>query len=331
MKTIKESDIRPKYMVKKMNQLRNEDMKLFQPKSFLKINCPACDSKKYDFVFKKSKFNFVECKKCSTVFVNPRPSIKLLEKYYSSSKCMNYWSKIYEKTEKSRIKNIFVPRLNLVKQILSENKIKKINHLVEVGAGYGWFCRLAQKNNLAKSITAIEPSKLTSKKCRKIPNINVIESTIEKIPSLNADVIVNFELIEHLFNPRPFLKSCYDGLNKNGLLILTTPNYFGLDIQLLKHNHESVVAPNHLNFFNPESLSYLLKKIGFKKINVITPGILDVDIMIGKLKSGTIKDNEYPFFSYIKNQNNPFLIEDIQKLIQKYNLSSNMLVSAKKY
>ena len=107
MKTIKESDIRPKYMVKKMNQLRNEDMKLFQPKSFLKINCPACDSKKYDFVFKKSKFNFVECKKCSTVFVNPRPSIKLLEKYYSSSKCMNYWSKITDLVKKRILLVIF--------------------------------------------------------------------------------------------------------------------------------------------------------------------------------------------------------------------------------
>ena len=51
MKTIKESDIRPKSMVKKMNQLRNEDMKLFKPKSFLKINCPACNSKIYNSVF----------------------------------------------------------------------------------------------------------------------------------------------------------------------------------------------------------------------------------------------------------------------------------------
>ena len=97
---------------------------------------------------------------------------------------MNYWAQIYQKTEKSRIKNIFEPRLKLVQKVLDENNFKKINHLVEVGAGYGWFCRLAQKNNLANSITAIEPSEITSKKCKEIPNINVIESTIEKIPKL---------------------------------------------------------------------------------------------------------------------------------------------------
>ena len=328
--TIKESEIRPSSMVRKMNRLRKEDMKEFKPNSFLIVNCPGCNSKKYHYVFKKSKFNFVECEKCFTVFVNPRPSAESLERYYSSSKCMNYWAEIYEKTEKTRIKNIFIPRVKLVEKILNEHKIKKINHLVEVGAGYGWFCKLAQKYNLAKSITAIEPSKVTSKKCKKIPNINVVESTIEKIPNLDADVIVNFELIEHLFEPLPFLNACYQGLNQNGLLILTTPNYFGLDIQLLRENHESVVAPNHLNFFNPKSLSTLLKKVGFKKINVITPGILDIDIILSKLKSKVIMEKDFPFFEYIKNQKNPELIKDIQEILQKHNLSSSMLISAKK-
>ena len=328
--TIKESEIRPNHMIKRMNKFRKEDMKKFKSNSFLTITCPACNSKNYNSIFKKSKFNFVECKKCFTVFVNPRPSAESLERYYSSSKCMNYWAKIYEKTEKTRIKSIFQPRLTLVKKILKENKISKINHLVEVGAGYGWFCKLALKDNLANSITAIEPSKITSKRCAKIPRLTVIESTIEKTPPLKADVIVNFELIEHLFDPKPFLKSCYDNLNPKGLLILTTPNFFGLDIQLLKKKHESVVAPNHLNFFNPKSLSVLLRSIGFRKVNVVTPGILDVEIIINKLRNGEILDKDFPFFSYLKNQNNLKLIEEIQSMLQKYNLSSSMLVSAKK-
>ena len=141
---------------------------------------------------------------------------------------------------------------------------------------------------------------------------------------------MNFELIEHLFDPTPFLKSCYNGLDKNGLLILTTPNFHGLDIQLLKKQHDSVTAPNHLNFFNPESLSYLLKKIGFKKIKVITPGILDVEIILNKIKNGEIPEKNYPFFSFLSKKNDNKLIIDIQNLITKHNLSSSMLVSAKK-
>ena len=103
MNSIKESDIRPKQMVRKMNKLRNEDLKLFKINQFLNVVCPACKSKKFNFLFKKSKFKFVECTKCQTVYVNPRPSVKLLDQFYSSSKCMNYWSEIYQKTEKTRI------------------------------------------------------------------------------------------------------------------------------------------------------------------------------------------------------------------------------------
>ena len=149
MSIVKESTIRPSNMIKKMNQLRKDDMSIFNSKFFITINCPSCNSRKYKFQFKKSKFTFVECKKCLTLFVNPRPSAELLEKYYSSSKCMNYWAQIYQKTEKSRIKNIFEPRLQLVQKVLDENNFKKINHLVEVGAGYGWFCRLAQKKKIS--------------------------------------------------------------------------------------------------------------------------------------------------------------------------------------
>ena len=330
IKTTKDFNIRPKHMIKKMNQLRNEDIKSFNPKSFVKVNCPACTSKKNKFLFKKSKFNFVECVLCSTVFVNPRPLPITLEKFYSFSKSMNYWAKIYEKTEKSRIRDIFQPRLKLVKKILKENKIHKVNNLVEVGAGYGWFCKLAQKEKLANSITAIEPSKVTSEKCKKISGINVIQSTIEKVPNLNADVIVNFELIEHLFEPKSFVKSCYDGLKPNGLLILTTPNYFGLDLQILNKQHENVMAPNHLNLFTPKSISILLKSVGFKKINVITPGIFDMKIILDKLKNGELSEKKFPFFSYIMKQNNEELIVDIQNILQKYNLSSSMLISAKK-
>ena len=51
---------------------------------------------------------------------------------------------------------------------------------------------------------------------------------------------------------------------------------------------------------------------------------------MNKLNTNIISENKFPFFSYLKKQNNPSLLEDIQKLIQKYNLSSSMLISAKK-
>ena len=57
MSIIKESAIRPNHMIKKMNQLRKDDMVIFKSNSFITVNCPSCNSKKYTFQFKKRSIN----------------------------------------------------------------------------------------------------------------------------------------------------------------------------------------------------------------------------------------------------------------------------------
>lgn len=44
------------------------------------------------------------------------------------------------------------------------------------------------------------------------------------VPSKSIDVIVSFETIEHLDNPRRFLNECYRVLAPGGVMILSTPN-----------------------------------------------------------------------------------------------------------
>ena len=44
-------------------------------------------------------------------------------------------------------------------------------------------------------------------------------------------------------------------------------------------NSPSVSPPHHLNFFNPYSVKKILERTGFRKIEVCTPGKLDIDIL----------------------------------------------------
>ena len=265
-----------------------------------------------------------------SLFLNPRPSEHSLEIFYTSSKSMAFWNKIFKETARVRKKRIFEPRIKMVSEILKRYGIKKCNTMVEVGAGYGWFCKLAKEQKLAKQIIAIEPSPMFSAVCRKIPGIKVIESTIEKYTKMsNVDLILNFELIAHIFNPRIFLESCYRGLRPEGLFICSTPNYFGLDIQMLKEKSDSL-SPHTLNLFNIESIKILLNSIGFRDVMVITPGLMDVSIILNKIKSGAIKASEYPFFNMIIEQGNEEFISDLQSLLQKDKMSSHMIISALK-
>ena len=92
-------------------------------------------------------------------------------------------------------------------------------------------------------------------------------------------MITCFELFEHLYDPKLFLKKVYKILNKNGIFYFTTLNGLGFDIQMLGKFSNSIYPPYHINFFNPRSIEVLLKKIGFKIILIDTPGKLDLNIV----------------------------------------------------
>jgi 2-polyprenyl-3-methyl-5-hydroxy-6-metoxy-1,4-benzoquinol methylase len=331
-KILNDSEIRPQNLMKVESNLLLDDLHKLSKLEQVKVDCPACKSSKYDHLFTKIHFNFVICKKCSTVFVNPRPSANSLEKFYTYSKFIDYWNKIFKETANIRKDKIFKPRMELVKKIIHENKIKNCNVLMEVGSGHGWFCELAKNQKLAKKIIAIEPSPMFAESCRKIHGIEVIESTIEKYFKMNkmktsADLIVNFELIAHLFDPKSFLRYCYKTLKKGGMLILSTPNYYGFDIQILQDKSD-YISPHFLNYFNPDSIALLLHSLGFRNIKVITPGLMDVNIVLNKIKNGQLNTRNQPFLKMILEQGNDEFVKDFQFLLQKHNLSSHMMISA---
>jgi 2-polyprenyl-3-methyl-5-hydroxy-6-metoxy-1,4-benzoquinol methylase len=315
---------------KKYSRLYQEDIKKLRRTKLIEINCPACNAKSNQVLIRKMGFTYVICDKCKTVFINPRPSSKALTNFFISSKSIEFWDKILEKTASIRKNEIFKPRLNLVQKILQEYKIQNCKKMIEIGPGHGWFCELAKKQNLADKIVAIEPSPYFFARCSKIRGIEVKHTSIEEYYSqLHGDLIVSFEVVNYLSNPNSFLSACYNGLRRNGLLILSLTNYFGLDIQILKEKSE-YFSPTHQTLFNPESIEKLLKTIGFRKIRIITPGLMDLSLVLNKIKSGELDAKNYPFFKLILEKKSTDLNNDLQILLQKHKLSSHMVVSAKK-
>ena len=117
---------------------------------------------------------------------------------------------------------------------------------------------------------------------------------------------------------------------KNGLLYLSTLNAVGFDIKYLRENSKSIYPPYHLNFFTIKSMRKILTLNGFKNIKIITPGMLDFDIINKNQKY--VKDPVMKKILQILNNKkiNSSDIKKIQKTIYLNNLSSHMLVMAKK-
>src|SRR3989338_1530572 len=165
---LKETEIRPDALMAEQNRLYMIDVKNFlkYKKDFVFVACPACHSKSNKKVWKKYTLTYVRCEKCETVFMNPRPTPKILDMYYSNSLNYEYWSThIFPASEKARRKKIFKPRAQLVKHLCIKYGAQ-LRTLVEVGPGYGTFCEEIKKTHLFKRIVAGEPTPPQAAPCK---------------------------------------------------------------------------------------------------------------------------------------------------------------------
>lgn len=122
---------------------------------------------------------------------------------------------------------------------------------------------------------------LIKKKAKRVTGIDIQKNGIEALKkkgydlkfgnaedfSLNEkfDVIIAAEVIEHLTNFSGFFKSVSKHLKKNGKLIITTPNSFGLYYfmgTLLKRKYSG--NPEHICWFDLFVLRQLVKRFGFR-------------------------------------------------------------------
>jgi 2-polyprenyl-3-methyl-5-hydroxy-6-metoxy-1,4-benzoquinol methylase len=328
---MKEKDIRPQDLLEENTKLLMQDIEgiLKMKEDFVCISCPACGSQDSSKLFNKDGFAFERCDKCETVFTNPRPTKDHLSEYYAKSKCYSHYNDVlFPATEDSRRDKIFVPRTKKIIEICEKYNIPK-KKLVDVGAGFGTFCEEISKLSVFDEIVAIEPSQSLADTCRK-RGISVLEEFVEDVHIENVSIITSFELLEHLFCPKDFIQACRKLLPMEGFLFLTTPNIKGFDMLVLKELNDNIISPNHLNFFHPESVAYLLEKNGFEIVEITTPGKLDVELVSKKVESGEVDLGKQTFLKEVVLSKNDKIKTDFQKFLADNLMSSHMSVLAKR-
>jgi 2-polyprenyl-3-methyl-5-hydroxy-6-metoxy-1,4-benzoquinol methylase len=242
---------------------------------FVAVPCPACGSIVATPTLVKFTFQYVTCGDCQTLYMSPRPSEAVMGDYYRDSENYRYWAKyIFPSSEASRREKIHKPWLERVTGFCERFGISS-GVLMEVGPGFGTFSALATESGRFSRVVAVECTPELAAACR-ARGVEVVEKRIEdvgdEVPA--ADVVVSFECIEHLFAPRVFLESCARRLRPGGLLVLSCPNGQGFDVAMLGAESLAIDA-EHVNLFNPSSLSRLVEACGFEVLEVSTPGRLD--------------------------------------------------------
>ncbi|NVJ54175.1 MAG: class I SAM-dependent methyltransferase [Campylobacteraceae bacterium] len=328
---IKEEEIRP-VVISNYNRevLFYEDIELFHKKfknDLIKVEkCIACDCRNIYFIFNKDGFEFSKCNSCKTVFVSSRPNDFQLKWWYTHSKSQLHSVKILESTQDAR-KALYERRVDLFLDRID----KEVKTFLEIGPGNGQLLEIIKNKINGSYVKGIDLNPNAVDACNKkgidcdVVDINDMAGKINE----KYDAIMAFEVLEHLPNVKKSIKNVSETLNEGGIFYGTLPNYQGYDFLEIGQVYRNLFAPTHLNYFNPKSLEILLKKNGFKEVEIITDGVLDVSLVESYNKVKKIKLSDFWSMIYENDEYKDFLSE-FQNLLSKYKLSGNMTFIARK-
>ncbi|MEN6325468.1 MAG: class I SAM-dependent methyltransferase [Syntrophomonas sp.] len=228
-------------------------------------------------------FDVIECKECGYKHIIPIPGQEELDKvyreeYYSQEKplylerhCedLEWWNLVYDE------------RYDTFEKLLKDNR----RRILDIGSGPGFF--LLRGKERGWNTLGIEPSVQAADHSRKlgleITNEFLNNKTVSQLGTF--DVVHMSEVLEHIPNPKEMLELAHRLLNPGGLVCIIVPNDYNPIQKILTstcgYNPWWVAPPHHINYFDFNSLSRLLKKVGFEPVYQEATFPIDIFLLMG--------------------------------------------------
>ena len=287
---MKESEIRPQQLMDEYLHLARQDVPIYFANTAVRehIPCPACANPESSFSFAKIGFDYRGCSDCNTLFLSPRPLLSQFVDFYENSPSSTFWANVFfPAVAEARRNKIFIPRVHKIKELCRQHSFSP-KTIIDVGAGHGMFLEEFKRcSDVPLRLCAVEPGFALAEICRD-KGFEVLEKIVEDASEWRgiADLVTCFEVIEHAHNPLEFIRSLMALLKPGGYLLVSGLNVEGFDIQLLWEQSKSISPPHHINFLSVSGFQQLFGRAGLQNVEVLTPGRLDVDIVLNMLASG---------------------------------------------
>lgn len=220
------------------------------------VACNLCGSNEYSVVyempdtrfFREDFFKVVECKGCGLGYVNPRPTVTEIQKYYPAQ----YYQGPPTESHSRYLNRRFSAEASYLTQIENGNGPKR---LLDVGCANGDFPRFMAARGW--EVEGVEISEASER----IRDFRVYTEEFDKIPVYEPtyDAVTAWAVLEHVHDPMAYFQKAAQVVKKGGLFVFLVTNFHSVASRHLFCED----VPRHLYFFTRETVTQYLDRTGF--------------------------------------------------------------------
>lgn len=227
--------------------------------------CPACGGTTgHVLCFRTNGCDILRCSDCGlgrTETSGFDPAAYYTEDYFSGRRADGYSDYLGAEPV---LRREFARSVDFIRGYRSNGR------LLELGCAYGFFLMEARRHF---DVAGIELAAEAADHGRR-GGLNVVhgaadEASLRRIG--HADVIVLFDVIEHLPEPCDTLALCCQHLNPGGVIVITTGDFGSWAARLTGAKWRLMTPPQHLWFFTQESMRRLAGGLGLSVEHVDHP------------------------------------------------------------
>lgn len=233
---------------------RSDSIKILEQINCNNLSTAYFKLTKVDFSYLLNKnITYCECQKCKLRFFDPL--ITGDEGFYNSLQVFD-WYYMDEKEEYFEAK----------KYISADDKV------LEIGSGKGAFVKFLPTKQYVGLDFSEQAKEMAAKSGIVIKN-EPIQDYAKRNPC-SCDVVVSFQVLEHVSNPASFLDAKVNALVVGGKMIIAVPS----ENSFLKYASNNILnmPPHHVTRWSDETLAFIAKKYNLELLNIHHEKVQDI-------------------------------------------------------
>jgi 2-polyprenyl-3-methyl-5-hydroxy-6-metoxy-1,4-benzoquinol methylase len=247
---------------RELEQLLDPDTGMLSQRWSHVVDCPSCVSSSHTVLFVKRGYPIVRCNECGLVFSNPQVDESVVLDEYREGGANDLWVDVLTSPRQLELDR------EKFGEILNElEPYRGAGRLLDVGTSIGLFLRLALDRGWSGE--GIEFSRRALAYARDELALDVDDAPIEELEG-QYDVVTVLSVLEHVNQPREFLRHIARLLKPGGATYLIVPNVDSLACRVLHEQAATFDGRNHLVYFSPRTLREVLERERFEVVRTRT-------------------------------------------------------------